>query len=121
VRDPQALGQQQFQLIAEPPALLAEARALVWKLMLEELFPSEILEIRVMHSALAHALVQQAMDVLEQQKPNHEPGLDSGPARLAVERRDLTVDPRPVELVSKLHQLVLHVEDLLEPGPEQIA
>jgi TusA-related sulfurtransferase len=38
---------------------VAEVRALVRKLMLEELFPGEILEIRVMHPALAHAFVGQ--------------------------------------------------------------
>ena len=40
---------------------------------------------------------------------------------VAVERRDLAVDPRPIDLARKLHQLVLHVDDLIEPGPEQIA
>jgi hypothetical protein len=59
--------------------------------------------------------------VLEQQQSDHEAGLNPGPALVAVERRDLAVDPRPVELARELHQLVLHVDDLLEPGPEQIA
>jgi hypothetical protein len=40
----QALGQQQFQLVTEALAPMAEVRALVRKLMLEELFPSEVLE-----------------------------------------------------------------------------
>ena len=44
-----------------------------------------------------------------------------GPPLVAVERRDLAVDPRPVDLAAELHQLVLHVDDLVEPGPEQIA
>ena len=121
VRDPQALGQQQLQFVAQPLAPVAEIRTLVRKLMLEELFPGEILEIRVMHPALTNALVGQPIGVLEQQKPDHEAGLDSGPALIAVERCDLAVDPRPVELAGKLYQLVLHVDDLLERGPEQIA
>ena len=89
--------------------------------MLEELFPAEILEIGVVHPALAHAFVGQAIDVLEQQEPDHEAARDPGPALLAVERRDLAVDPRPIKLAGKLHQLVLHIDDLVEPGPEQIA
>jgi hypothetical protein len=78
-------------------APVAEIRALVRKLMLEELFPGEVLEIRVMHPALAHALVGQPVNVLEQQKPDHEAGLNPGPALVAVERRNLAVDPLPVE------------------------
>jgi hypothetical protein len=89
--------------------------------MLEELFPGEILEIRIMDPALAHALVRQPINVLEQQKPDHEAGLDPGPALVAVKRRNLAVDPRPIELACELHQLMLHVDDLLEPGPEQVA
>jgi hypothetical protein len=57
--------------------------------------------------------------MLEQQ-PDHEPGLNPRPALVAVERRDLAIDPLPVNLAGKLHQLVLHVDDLLEPFPEQI-
>ena len=89
--------------------------------VLEELFPGEILEIRIMHPALTNALVRQPVNVLEQQKPDHEAGLDSGPALVAVKRCDLAIQPLPVELACKLHQFVLHVDDLLEPGPEQIA
>jgi hypothetical protein len=89
--------------------------------MLEELFPSEILEIRIMHPSLAYAFVGQPVDVLEQQEPDHEAGRDPRPTLVAVERRNLAVDPHPIDLVCELHQLVLHVDDLLEPGPEQIA
>ena len=119
-RHPQALGQQQFQLIAQPLAPVAQVRAFVRELMLEELFPGEILEIRITHPALAHARIGQAVDVLEQQQPNHEAGLDPRPTLVAVERRNLAVDLRPVELARELHQLMLHIDDLLEPGPEQI-
>jgi hypothetical protein len=38
----------------------------------------------------------------------------------AVERRDLAVDPSPIQLASKLHQLVLHVDDLIQAGAEQV-
>jgi hypothetical protein len=42
------------------------------------------------------------------------------PAPLVVEPRDLAIEPIPVDLVGKMHQLVLHVDDLLKPRPEQI-
>lgn len=120
MHDPQALSQQQLQFIAQALAPVAEVRALVWELVLEELFPGEVLEIRIMDPARAHALVGQPIDVLEQQKPDHEAGLDPGPALVAVERRNLAVDPLPVDLAGELHQLVLEVDDLIESRPEQI-
>src|SRR5204863_9991147 len=58
--------------------------------------------------------------LLEQQQPDHEAGLDPGPAVLAVERRDLAVDPVPIDFAGKQNQLVLHVDDLVQPRPEQI-
>ncbi len=50
-----------------------------------------------MHPALADTLVGQSVDVLEQQQPNHEPSLNPRPAFVAVERRDLAVDPLPFD------------------------
>jgi len=58
--------------------------------------------------------------VLEQQKPDREAGLDPGPTLVAVERRDLPIDPIPIDLASELRQLVLHVDDLVQPCAEQI-
>jgi hypothetical protein len=62
---PQALGQQQLQLVTEPRAPMAEVRALVRKGMLEELLPSEVLELRVIDSALAHRFIGLAVDAFE--------------------------------------------------------
>jgi hypothetical protein len=58
--------------------------------------------------------------LLEQQKTDHEPGLDLRAVLVALERRDLAVDPFPIDLACEPHQLVLHVDDLLEPRSEQI-
>src|SRR6476469_5996562 len=121
MRYPQAFCQQQLQLVAQPLAPMAQVRAFVRKLVLEKLLSGEVLEIRIMHPALADTLVGQSVDVLEQQQPDHESGLNSRPAFVAVERRDLAVDPLPFNLACKQHQLVLHVDDLLEPRSEQIA
>src|SRR6478672_7460457 len=66
-------------------------------------------------------LIGQPVNVLEQQQPDHEAGLDPRPPVLAVERCDLAVDPIPIDLAGKQNQLVLQVDDLVQPGPEQIA
>jgi hypothetical protein len=120
VRHPQALGQQQLQLVAEPLAPVAQVRALVREGMLEELFAGEVLEIRVVDPALAHPFIGQAVNVLEQQQPDHEARRDARPTVLAIERRDLAIDPVPIDLAGELNQLVLHVDDLVQPGPEQV-
>src|SRR5579862_4578364 len=100
---------------------MAEVASFVRELVPEKLLPSEVLEIRIVDPALADVLVGQAVDVLEQQKPDHEPAPDPRPALLAVERSDLAIDPVPVDLAAELHQLVLQVDDLIEPGAKQIA
>src|SRR3954465_13222571 len=99
---------------------MAQVRAPVREGVLKELFAGEELEIRVVNPALANALIGQSVSVLEQQQADHEPGLDPEPAILAVERRDLAVDPVPIDLAGELNQLVLHVDDLVQPRPEQI-
>ncbi len=121
MRDPQALGQQKLQSLAEPGAPMAQVGTLVRENVLEELFPGEELEIGVVDPALAHRFVGQREDVLEQQKSDDEAALDARASLVAVERRDLAIEPVPVELARQPHQLVLEVDDLVQPGPEQIA
>jgi hypothetical protein len=86
--------------------------------MLEELFPGEVLEIRIIDPALANAFIGQPVDVLEQQQPNHKAGLNPRPPLVAIERRDLTIDPLPVNFSGKLHQLVFEIDDLIKPRAE---
>ena len=77
------------------------------ELVLEKLLASEVLEVRVVDPALAHALVGQSIDVLEHQQPNDEAGLDPGAALVAVKRRDFAIDPIPIDRAGQLHQLML--------------
>jgi hypothetical protein len=65
VRHAQALGQQPFQPVTEPLAPMAQVGALVREGVLEKLF-GELLKIRVVDPALAHPLVGQPVNVLEQ-------------------------------------------------------
>src|SRR6188508_3413571 len=118
---PQALGQKQLQLVAEPLPPMAQVRALMREGMLEELFPGEVLEVRIIDPAFAHAFIGQSVNVLEQQKPDRKARLNPGPPLLAIQRRDLAIDPVPVDRTCELCQLVLEVDDLVEPRPEQIA
>src|SRR5438105_11995477 len=92
---------------------MAQVRALVRKLVLEELLSSEVLEIRVIDPALARTFVGQAVNMLEQKKPDHKPCRNSRPTTVAVQRCDLAVDKVPVDLTRELHRLVPHVDDLV--------
>src|SRR5262249_32336227 len=99
---------------------MAQVEALMWKLVLEKLRPREVLEIRVVDPAIANAFVGEPVNVLQQQKPDHEPSFDPRPTLVAVERCDLAIEKLPVNLLCQLHQLMLHVDDLVQPRPEQI-
>jgi len=99
---------------------MAEPGPLVREAVLEELLAGEVLEVWVLHPTLADLLVGQAEDVLEQQQAQHEAGFDGRPAGLAIERRDLLIQPVPVDLAGQLRQLVLEVDDLVEPRAEQV-
>jgi len=103
VRHPQALGQEKFQLAAEALAPMAQVRALVRKLVLEELLSSEVLEVWIIDPAFAHAFVGQSVNMLEKKKPDHKLCRNSRPATVAVQRRDLAVDELPVDLARELH------------------
>src|SRR5262249_7604042 len=52
--------------------------------------------------------------------PDHKPCRNSRPTTVAVQRRDLAVDEVPVDLARELHQLVPHVDDLVQPRAKQI-
>src|SRR5262245_51750263 len=101
-------------------APMAQVRALVRKLVLEELLSGEVLKVWVINPAFAHVFVGQAVNMLEQKKPDHKPCRNSRTTTVAVQRRDLAVDEVPVDLARELHQLVPHVDDLVQPRAKQI-
>ena len=88
VRHPQALGQQQLELVAQPLPPVAEIGALVREGVLEERLAGEVLEVRIVDPALADAFVGQPEHVLEQQQADHEAALDAraGPCRCRAAR-----------------------------------
>lgn len=56
-------------------------------------------------------LIGQPVNMLGQQQPDHEAGLDPRPPVLAVERCDLAVDPVPIDLADEQNQHVLQIDD----------
>ena len=55
---------------------------------------------------------------LQEQQTDHEAHLGARPALVGKAVCQFRVDPVPVDLVRQTHQLVLHVDDLVEPCPE---
>lgn len=66
---PQALGQQQVELVAQAPAPVAEVGALVREAVLEELFAGEVLEVRIVDPALADAFSDSPNMCLSSSRP----------------------------------------------------
>src|SRR5262249_21220581 len=50
-----------------------ERRAIKWQLVPEHHFPTEVLEIRVLHPSLAQRLVGEVVHMLENEQPGHQP------------------------------------------------
>jgi len=61
------------------------------------------------------------VDVLQQQKPHHEPRLGRRRAFDAEALGQFAIDPGPVDCIGQADQLVLQVDDPIELRPEQIA
>src|SRR6266540_4019803 len=89
--------------------------------MLEELLAAEVLEVRVLHPAITQSLVGKVISVLEDRQPRHQPRRQRRLARLVgVHRTKLLFQKTPVDRPRQLHQGVVHVDDLVKPGAEQI-
>src|SRR5438034_2189267 len=89
--------------------------------MLEELLAAEVLEVRVLHPAITQSLVGKVISVLEDRQPRHQPRRQRRLARLVgVYRTKLLFQKTPVDRPRQLHQGVVHVDDLVKPGAEQI-
>jgi hypothetical protein len=56
-RHSQALSQEELELAGEPLPPMAQVRALVREFVLKKFLAGEMLEVRVMNSALTHAFV----------------------------------------------------------------
>src|SRR5438034_9603579 len=89
--------------------------------MEEELLAAEILEIGVLHPAGTQFLVREIEGELEDRQSRHQPRRKRRHAgAVAVDLAALRLDRTPRHGLRKLHQLMLQVDDLVEPRAEQI-
>jgi hypothetical protein len=58
--------------------------------------------------------------MLEDEHPDHKPDGRAGPALIGKIGCDLLVQPGPINLISQDYKLVPHVDDLIQPGFEQV-
>src|SRR4028119_1041416 len=89
--------------------------------MLEELLAAEELEVRVLDPTLAQDLIGEVVQVLEDRQACHEAGRQRRSARIiVVDNPEALLEEAPVDGGCELHEGVCGIEDLVEPGPEQI-
>src|SRR5260221_12270441 len=89
--------------------------------MLEELLAAEVLEVRVLHPAIAQSLVGKVISVLEDRQPRHQPRRQRRLARLVgVHRTKLLFQKTPGDRPRQLHQGGGHVDEFVKPRAEQI-
>ena len=89
--------------------------------MLEKLLAAEVLEVRVLHPAIAQSLVGKVVSVLEDRHSRHQPRRQRRLTRLVgVDRPEPFFQKTPVDRPRQLHQRVVHVDDLIKPRAEQI-
>src|SRR5262245_52560960 len=89
--------------------------------MLEKLLAAEVLEVRILHPAIAQSLVGKVVGVLEDRQPRHQPRRQWRLARLVgVDRPKRLLQKTPIDRPRQLHQRVFHIDDLVKPSAEQI-
>ena len=81
----------------------------------EELFPAQILKIRVLNPPCAQLLIRQVEGMLEDGKARHQPGRQGRHARtITIGFAEATLQEPPVDRSRELHQFVAHIDDLIE-------
>ena len=115
------LQQGRDPLLAHALTPARHRRAVEWQFMLEELLAAQILEIGVLNPTRAQRLVRQVEGVLEDRQPGHQPRRQGRHARsVGIDRAETLFQHRPVDGLRQPHQFVLHVENLIKAGAEQI-
>jgi hypothetical protein len=84
--------------------------------MLEKLLATEVLEVRVLHPAIAQSLVGKVISVLEDRQARHQPRRQRRLARLVgVDCTERLLQKMPIDRPRQLHQRVVHIDDLIKP------
>ena len=122
VRHRKALLQQRRNLLlTQPLAPARQRRAIKRCRVLEHHFAAEILEIRVLHPAVAQRLIGEVVHVLEDQQSGHQPCWQWWlPRPDATDRTEASGQELPIDLRRQTDQRMAKVDDLLQAGPKQI-
>jgi hypothetical protein len=84
--------------------------------MLEKFLAAEVLEVRVLHPAIAQSLVGKVIAVLEDRQPRHQPRRQRRLAGLvAVQRPEPLFQKAPIDRPRQFRQRVVHVDNLIKP------
>ena len=120
--DRQALLDQGHELVlAQALAPAGQRRAVERQLVAERQLAAEVLVIRVLQPARAQRLVTEAVHVLQDEQPGHQPGRQ---ARLAgagrAHRAEPAVQKVPVDPIPQQHQRMLQIDDLIQRRLQQV-
>src|SRR6201997_1486628 len=89
--------------------------------MLEELLPTEELEIGILDPAVRQRLIAQVVHVLEKRQACHQLRRQRRAAgAIRIDRSELRLQKPPIDRARKLHQRVRQINDPIQPGAEQI-
>jgi hypothetical protein len=115
------LGQQRLQALGpDAPAPTGHRGAVQRQAVAEPGLAAEGLEVRVLDPLGADLLVREALGVLQQVQPRHQPRRQAGAPGLGVERAEGGIQRGPVDQRGEAEQLVARVEDAGQAAAEQV-
>src|ERR1700756_1244479 len=89
--------------------------------MLEELLPTEELEIGILDPAVTQRLIAQVVHVLEKRQACHQLRRQRRAAgAIRIDRSELRLQKPPIDRARELHQCMRQINDPIQPGAEQI-
>ena len=89
--------------------------------MLEELLPTEELEIGILDPAVTQRLIAQVVHVLEKRQACHQLRRQRRAAgTIRIDRSELRLQKPLIDNARELHQRVRQINDPIQPGAEQI-
>ena len=109
-------------LLPDAPPPPAEGGWINGEVVLKELLSAEVLPVGVLDPGLHHLLVRDAEGVLEQHDPRHDPDRHAWTSLpLRIERPERRHQPIPIDGLGQPHDLVLHVEQIVQSLAEHPA
>jgi hypothetical protein len=100
-------------------AKVGHARTLQRKGMLKIFLAAKILHVRIALPALAHRFIRQPLDMLQQMQSHHQPDRQPRSPCLAVVRRKMRFQPRPIDQITQPHQFMAQIDDVFQLRTKQ--